>query len=104
MKLIQNYLPLSKHWPNTSKIKLSDLTKGLTGDEIRIGCKEATMKKIRQAISMNECYSAGSPNAVSQPKVEPVTDADAEKIFEKMQPTSNLLLEKHVQWSRQYNK
>ncbi|KAG4072113.1 hypothetical protein HA402_015612 [Bradysia odoriphaga] len=104
MQLIQHFLPLSKHWSNVSKTKLSDLTKGLTGDEIRIGCKEATMQKIRQAISTSESHSAVNPKVILQPKLEPVTDTDLERIFELMKPTSKLLLEKHVQWSRQYNK
>lgn len=56
------------------------------------------MRKIRQAISMKELHST------SQPKLEPVTDADMTAIFATMMPTSKLLLEKHVQWNRQYNK
>lgn len=60
------------------------------------------MQKIRQAIAMRESQSAGIAHV--QPKLEPVTDVDVEKIFGTMQPTSKLLLEKHVQWSRQYNK
>lgn len=95
-QLIQQFLPSSQHWSTESKTKLSDLTKGLTGDEIRIACKEATMQKIRQAISMKDTH----PHF----HLQQIVERDLEKIFDSMKPTSNVLLEKHVQWSRQCNK
>lgn len=84
-----------------SHTKLSNLTKGLTGDEIRIACKEANMQKIRQVISsMKDCTSGTNP----QSHLQQIAERDLEKIFEVIKPTSNVILEKHVHWSRQYNK
>lgn len=99
-QLIQHFLPLSQHWSTESKTRLSQLSEGLTGDEIRIVCKEATMQKIRRAISMKDMHSGTSPLV----HLQKIADTDLEKIFSAVKPTSNVLLEKHVQWSRQYNK
>lgn len=99
-QLIQHFLPLSSNWSSASKTKLSDLSKGLTGDEIRIACKEATMQKIRQAISMKAMHSGSNTHF----QLQQVNDTDLEKILESTKPTSNVLLEKHVKWSRQSNK
>lgn len=99
-QLIHLFLPLTRQWSKESQTKLANLTKGLTGDEIRIACKEATMQKIRQVISKKDFHSGTNP----QLHLQEIVDSDLEKIFEVMKPTSHLILEKHVQWSRQYNK
>ncbi|KAJ6636373.1 Katanin p60 ATPase-containing subunit A-like 2 [Pseudolycoriella hygida] len=97
-QLIQHFLPSSQNWSTESNTKLSHLSKGLTGDEIRIACKEATMQKIRQAIAMRDERSGTNPHL----HLQQIVEADLQKIFELMKPTSNQLLQKHVQWSSQF--
>lgn len=58
------------------------------------------MQKIRQAIATKEIHSAANPHF----HLEQIMETDLAKIFDAMKPTSNVLLEKHVQWSRQHNK
>lgn len=58
------------------------------------------MQKIRQVISMKDFHSGTNP----QFHLQQIVDSDLVKIFEVMKPTSHVILEKHVQWNRQYNK
>lgn len=102
IQLIQHFLPLTLHWSTESLAELSSLTNGLTGDEIRVACKEASMQKIRQAIWRNNLNSGSNQNPYLH--LQQIIETDLEKIFAAMKPTSNIIFEKHVQWSKQYSK
>lgn len=48
--IIQHFLPESQNWTSDKKNELSEITVGLTGADIKIACKAASLKKIQKAI------------------------------------------------------
>lgn len=63
IKLIQHFLPSSVAWTSEENETLIQSTAGLTGAEIRIACKEASLKKVKQMIQ--ESNGNGLPTALS---------------------------------------
>lgn len=54
--IIQQLLPKSLHWKPSELQELSDMALEFTGDDIRVACKEASMKMVRNAIeSATKC-------------------------------------------------
>lgn len=56
IEIIKQLLPKSQHWPQPEMLLLSELALDFTGDDIRVACKEASMKMVRNAIeSATKC-------------------------------------------------
>lgn len=54
--IIRQLLPKSQHWSPSEMQELSELALDFTGDDIRVACKEASMKMVRNAIeSATKC-------------------------------------------------
>lgn len=52
--IIQHFLPESQNWTSDEKNELSEITVGLTGADIKIACKAASLKKIQKAIDVRK--------------------------------------------------
>lgn len=50
--IIKQLLPKSQPWPPSDLLELSELALDFTGDDIRVACKEASMKMVRNAIEL----------------------------------------------------
>lgn len=79
-------------WTDEQLDTVAQLTDGLSGADIKVACKEATMKQIRIAIKAN----------VSQPHMVEVTFDDLCDALNQIQPTMIPLAEKHRMWHQKF--
>lgn len=54
INIIKEFMPIALKWADKLLLELSEMSDGFTGDDIRIACKEASMKKIRLALKFNQ--------------------------------------------------
>lgn len=62
--IIKQLLPKSQNWQKSELLELSELALDFTGDDIRVACKEASMKMVRNAIeSAMKCKGFSSSDS-----------------------------------------
>lgn len=99
--IICHFLPhLSSNSVNNDIIigQILTLTNGLTGDELRIVCKEASMQKIRKIIKEKH------KSNVQDEFVKEITLNDLQQILAQVVPITKNLIEKHTKWNQMYGK
>lgn len=79
-------------WTDEQFNVVAQLTEGLSGADIKVAYKEATMKQIRIVIKAN----------VSQPRTVEVTFDDLCNALNQIQPTMISLAEKHRMWHQKF--
>lgn len=91
--IICHFLPHLSTTPMNKEI--STMTNGLTGDDLRIACKEASMQKIRNAIKEKNNYN-------DQDFIKQITLNDLQQVLAQVVPTTKNLIEKHTKWNQTY--
>lgn len=72
--------------------QVSKYSSGLSGDEIRLACKEIKMNQIRQTIA----------NSKTNNKKVITSVVDAINVFKNMKPTTLSIIHKYHEWSNDY--
>lgn len=91
--IIRQLIPTSStKWTYEQFNALAQLTDGFSGADIKVACKEATMKQIRAAIRVH----------VSQPQMIDVTFDDLCEALHQIQATMVPLAEKHRVWHQKF--
>lgn len=91
--IIRHWLPSTAiKWSEVQMNAFAQLTNGFSGADIKVACKEATMKQIRAAIKAN----------VSQHQSVDVTLDDLCEALNQIQPTMVPLAEKHRIWHQKF--
>lgn len=88
--LITHIHPIASNWKREELSELAKLTDGNSAADIKIAYKEAFMKKIRSALDLQ------------QKVVTPVQFDDMKTAMQQLQPTMQLIAEKHRNWSQKF--
>ena len=108
LKMIQAHLPdtinsghaitLACH---ADRDALAQKTEGYSGSDIRLVCKEAAMRRVRDVFAILESR-APHRDLTAVVKLKPVTDADVDAALKITKPSSNGFREKYTQWQTEY--
>lgn len=88
--IIKNLLPHSINWSKEQFKELILLSDGFTGADLRIACKEASMKQLRKTLRKK---------SVELEKVGDVTFDDLIGSLKQIKPTMCEMAAKHLQWN-----
>lgn len=116
IQIIHQFLLASSQWKLTEIQELGVVTNGFTGDDIRIACKEASMKMIRNAIDLAKLcnYITYTSKfyltklytfvANSEPKhfIKDVQFSDLLEAIKRIKPIAKELIQRHEEWNKKY--
>lgn len=92
-KIINQFLPNTKLWGVNKIEQLIESSGGFTGADLKIACKEASMKQIRKKLKSNK-HSAND--------VFDVTFDDLIESIKQIKPSMTASAAKHRQWQSKY--
>lgn len=118
IEIIKQLLPKSQYWSSVELTGLSELALDFTGDDIRVACKEASMKMVRNAIesaTKSKCsfffigrsrdfklYLLLIDEADPSYYLKEVSADDLRVALKRMKPSAKHLLEKHITWTNTF--
>lgn len=93
INIVKHILPISRKWNHEQHLELSDIASGLTGADLKIACKEASIMQIRKALKNQPRDSL---------KVNEVTFEDLKYSLQRIQPTMEDTAERHKAWNKKH--
>ncbi|XP_077556697.1 katanin p60 ATPase-containing subunit A-like 2 [Haemaphysalis longicornis] len=80
---------------------VSEASEGYSGSDIKVACKEAVMRSLRQALEAAECCD-NEADGTDRIIPEPVSTQDILDAIEQTKPTGRLLAAKFETWHQEY--
>lgn len=93
MNIIQHYLPEARAYGADMKEDVAKACENFTGAEIKIACKEASLKQIRQIIE-NKSNAISTPNAI--------TVDNLKSTFTAVSPSMVAMSKRHREWNKNH--
>ena len=76
------------------------MTEGYSGSDVRLVCKEAAMRTVRQVFDKLEGLQETSH--LDCLRLDPVTTADVQAAIASTKPSAKLLASRYTQWQKEY--
>eukprot|EP00731_Ephydatia_muelleri_P015730 Em0009g154a len=79
---------------------VAEMTEGYSGSDVRLVCKEAAMRTVRQVFDKLEGLQETSH--LDCLRLDPVTTADVQAAIASTKPSAKLLASRYTQWQKEY--